>query len=236
MQDPNLSLFHLALKNAELFIQDAQILLDSGSVGHSYGLSVLAFEEFGKALMGFNCYLGVLNRDDEEFKIMFKDHSEKQMTAFQIISMLILIEYLDTTTLKNQINKIITELQKDIISYERYINDFIDILEIDDSEFAENLLRLLEIEVKFIDDPRWMDKRKQRALYVDLDKKDPRILLTPQDEYEFSKEEVQLVITSHKWFIEYWREIDIELRKKKRLPVEFVKYRQAVKKIMKELN
>lgn len=95
------------------------------------------------------------------------------------------------------------------------------------------MLRLLEIEVKFIDDPRWMDKRKQRALYVDFDKKDPRILLTPQDEYEFSKEELQLVTTSHKWFIEYWREINIELRGKKRLPVEFEKYRQAIKKIMR---
>ena len=48
MHDPNLSLFHSALNNAKQFIQDAQILLDQGSTGHSYGLSVLAFEEFVK--------------------------------------------------------------------------------------------------------------------------------------------------------------------------------------------
>lgn len=236
MQNPDLALFHASLSNANQFIQDAQILLDHGSIGHSYGLSVLAFEELGKALLGMSCYLGIVNREDEEFKIIFKDHIEKQINSFNMLSFMILMEYFEQSVQREKLLKIINEYQSNLISVERYNQDLINFLENDHSELAENILRLIDIELKFIEDKRWLDKRKQRAFYVDLDPDDQRVLLTPQDNYEFEKSNVQEIINSHRWHIDHWREVDIEIRKRKHLPSEFVKYRQAVKKFFKDIQ
>lgn len=90
--------------------------------------------------------------------------------------------------------------------------------------------------MRFYDDHKWMDKRKQRAFYVDLDKKNPGRILTPQDEYEFVKSDVQEVINSHKYFIEYWKAFDTEIRKTKRLPLSLIKYQQKVKDLMKKIE
>lgn len=236
MPDPNLALFQLALKNSKQFIQDAQILLDSGSIGHAYGLTVLAFEEFGKAIMGFSAFLGVIERDSEEFKILFRNHSDKQWMGLTYIQALLVLEFLDTLENKKELNKLMTDFIKGIISPERYTREFLKLLDSENSPIARQMLSLVEIELKFIQDKKWMDKRKQRSFYVDFSKNDSRVLLSPQDEYEFDKSSVQEVINSHKWWIEYFLEIEEKIRKMKKLPRELIQVKKMIKKLMNLLK
>lgn len=73
--------FKLSLENSKNFIDDAKLLLKTGSYGHSLGLSMLAMEECGKAILLLGVSNGITELDKELTNFIFKNHILKIVTA-----------------------------------------------------------------------------------------------------------------------------------------------------------
>ena len=54
-----------AYKNARRFIDEAELLYERKSFGHSYALAVLGFEEWVKSIIGLLILTGYLKPEDE---------------------------------------------------------------------------------------------------------------------------------------------------------------------------
>ena len=79
--------FKLSLENSKNFIDDAKLLLKTGSYGHSLGLSMLAMEECGKAGTLLVINDGIMELDKELTKFIFKNHKAKIMTALHNLAL-----------------------------------------------------------------------------------------------------------------------------------------------------
>lgn len=83
------------MKNSEQFLEDAKLLQENHSYGHSYALAVLGFEELAKASVLINIYLGIHQNNTAETKQIFSNHVNKQLILWNEICGLVSLEWYD---------------------------------------------------------------------------------------------------------------------------------------------
>jgi len=79
----------LSLDNAEKFLKDAELLINSSSFGHAFALTILALEETGKAIYCNWAKDGFVKVDDDFLKNL-RTHKTKQKVLKEVLKLVIL--------------------------------------------------------------------------------------------------------------------------------------------------
>jgi len=171
----------LSLKNAEQYINDAEVLVKKRSYGHAFALSVLAEEELAKAVMYYLCAEGIFGIEGKWRKDSLR-HVRKQEFAFGIAFMyemiLIVEEALDFAQGKAKGNA--TRFKQ---IFERKIAE---ILQKEQKLFASKHGDVYEHLKPFEE----LQKKRERSMYVEADLR-KREVTSPKD---FKKSEAKQYI------------------------------------------
>ena len=159
-----------SLENAQLWIKDAELLMDNRSFGHAYSLIVIADEEISKAHVCWLVAEDMIPYDSKLVKQAFSDHLIKGQMSFGIeLSRFFRAMY---ETLSNKEKKAIKE--KDATELK---NAFFSKISDDElEEFTESLNKIwkwVDVVVKF------RERIRQIGLYVNFDW-NRRIMTTPK--------------------------------------------------------
>ncbi|OLS24145.1 MAG: hypothetical protein HeimC2_23650 [Candidatus Heimdallarchaeota archaeon LC_2] len=242
VNDPDFALFEAALKNAKQYLKDAQTLLDAGSPAHAYALTVLGFEEMGKSILGYSCLMGFRSREDSEFQLMFKakgSHEKRQLLTFELIFGMVMINWIEESNSKKEINQLSTKHQKQLISRKKYINEILKIAKID-GELWENYLKsIFSLQEKFNKNPKWLSNKKEQAMYVSSKTKKGvkgAVIESPLDEHLFSQEQVQRVIQSHNSFLGFLNIFEKGIKSNKKIERGIGKIRLNIKQFVNDMK
>jgi len=153
----------LSFENAEKWIEDAKTLVEKSSFGHAGALLRFAVEEFSKAVLCWFISEGIFPSKSKFAIDIFRKHAIKNE---------FILGLLFGTIFQNKIWKERITIKK-IIKKIRQVTDE----EID------------EILIWFRQATREMEKKRQRYIYVDLDRKSKKVM-SPN---ELTKEEIQSI-------------------------------------------
>ncbi|HUV02503.1 MAG TPA: AbiV family abortive infection protein [Desulfobacteria bacterium] len=165
----------LCLENAEQYIKDADLLIESSSFGHAYAFGVLAYEEMGKAAV---CIVWVLlyrhvNKDVLDKKKWrnkrenpLMNHTKKQKimkgidTLMEALPLLFSVEELEISEEdKKEITKYFSDSPDSIIEFNQLVFSYISDFKVDLEDLSEETDRTVK---EFtLEDEKW------RGLYVD---------------------------------------------------------------------
>jgi len=187
-----------AYKNANRFINEADLLFERKSIGHSYALAVLGFEEWVKSIIGLLLLIGYLKPEDEDVKECFENHVYKHYLGLILIQFLVFSEWFMKTKYKTKAEQLTNQLLKRKISEKRFEIEIQRIIEMDNSVEAENLKIIIRDLEKFFSDIRMIENKKQTGLYVDIDFKNNQII-KPND---LKKLRMDDVLQTYRLFIE----------------------------------
>ncbi len=238
--DPDFALFSASITNADDYIKNAQLIFDNDSIAHARVFSLLAFEEIGKALYGFYCYVGIKKRNKKDYQILFKGskaHINKQMLAWELIYYHVLQEWhLETKSLK-KINSLSIDHAKGKINSTKYVEGLLLCARKDGDFWYDTVKYLLDTEEKFNSNPRWLTDEKEKAMYVNFISKDKGFIITsPQDGYQFNNETTQNAINTFSFFINLLKKSEIEIKSSKRNIRLINRNRPIIQKTMEELR
>lgn len=187
-------LMEAILNNANQFRKDAQLLREKLSFGHAYSLAILGFEELAKCWFVFGLFLGEYEASDDVVSDITSVHLTKQELGWQIIAVIIMMEWYEETKYHIEIQELLNQLKKGDINLETYTKKYLKFVEIESksSDFAIRVLELKEVSEKFESDNRYMVRRKNEGLYVDFDLKKRKITSSPD---KFILDDIQFIDT-----------------------------------------
>ncbi|MFX0058381.1 MAG: AbiV family abortive infection protein [Candidatus Heimdallarchaeota archaeon] len=188
-------------QNAENLINNAILLMNNGSYGHAYALAVLSFEEWSKWWNGVFIFMGLL-KYEEYLTSPRKNHPYKHISAIQILFILIYSEWFETSDKQEEVKELSMQFFKGEISEKKHTKFMISLLKQDNSREAANLLDAINQIEEFEINPRLLEKKRQRGLYVEIDRKNGGVF----DPQQFRKPEVEPFINSMKEILNYTSE------------------------------
>ena len=155
-----------SLKNAEQFIDDAEILFKMKSYGHAFALAVLGEEELAKAIMYSIAAEGIIGIKGKWAKVLRK-HLWKQSIAISIVIMyeliLMLEEAADSAKKKSKGNvRRFKQIWKE--KFSEILQEEAKLAAQERGEFFEHLEPFARLQLK-----------REKAMYVDADLKELKI-------------------------------------------------------------
>ncbi|MCE7749476.1 MAG: AbiV family abortive infection protein [Candidatus Heimdallarchaeota archaeon] len=164
-------LMKVILDNANQFRKDAQLLREKLSFGHAYSLAILGFEELSKCWFVFGLFLGEYEASDDIVSDITSVHLTKQELGWQIIAMIVMMEWFEETQFQDEIQELFKQLTKGVINLETYTKKYMKFAERESnsSDLAQRVLKLEEVSKKLEADNKYMMKKKNEGFYVDFD-------------------------------------------------------------------
>ena len=172
----------LSLKNAEQYVEDAEVLFKKRSCGHAFALAVLAEEELAKAVMYHLCAEGIFGVEGR-WRRDSLHHIRKQQFAFGIAFM-----YELRLMVEEAVELAERKAKKDAKKFKRVLQEkMTEILQDEQELFASKHGDVYE-HLKHFEE---LQKKREKAMYVevDLQKKDNT---SPKD---FKKSEAKQYIS-----------------------------------------
>jgi len=161
----------VCIANAEQLLKDAILLRENNSFGHALSLSILGFEELGKAFFAFNIYTGSIKEQIDLIKIMNEKHIEKQKHGWQFFTeycfgdlMFEIISSKHFDEFKAIINLQETHLTEaqlleiEKISEEKNYREILELCKVN--------LKIIEINNKLFVNQTFLNNQKNNGLYV----------------------------------------------------------------------
>lgn len=169
--------------------------MNNGSYGHTYALAVFSFEEWSKWWNGVYLFMRLL-KYEEYLASPRKNHVSKHLSAIQTLFYLIFSEWFEISDKRREVEELSKQFLKGEISEKKHTKSMISLLNQDNSIEAATLLDLIDQIEEYERDPRLLEKKRQRGLYVEIDNKKGGVF----DPQQFRKPEVEP-------FINYMKEL-----------------------------
>ena len=197
-QDNERELFRIfsmkCYENAVQFLQDAELLFNNQSYGHTQALLVLGFEEWIKFLYGVGLYLGYLKltdiekKTDKEFSTVMKLHESKQRNGLAFGFACLYIPAMKSPQLEENILILTQEIAKGTIGEERNKLKVQRLIQQTPAIIKQDISNFIEIVFEWNANRKIIEKWKQSGFYVDFNLKD-FLITSPQD--IFNRTEVE---------------------------------------------
>ena len=193
-------LMQVTLKNADQFRKDALLLREKLSLGHAYSLAILGFEELAKCWFVFGLFIGEYHETDKLVSDITSEHLTKQELGWQVIAMLVLMEWFEQTEFKSDIQELTKQARKGEINLESYTKKYLKYAEIESksSDVAKRVIELKEVVEKLESDNKFMVRRKNEGFYVDFDLKKRKITSSPD---KFILDDIQFIDTFNGFYL-----------------------------------
>ncbi len=221
-------------QNAESLLNDAILLMSNGSCGHAYALTVLSLEEWSKWWSGVFIFMGLL-KYEEYINSPRRNHPYKHISAIQILFILIYSDWFETSDKQEEAKELSMQFLKGKISEKKHTKSMISLLKQDNSRESVTLLETIDQIEEFEIDPRLLEKKRQRGLYVEIDTKKGGVF----DPQQVRKPEVEPFINYMKELLSFTSQINEIIlgrsNKEKKLQREIITMGATFRKMIETL-